>query len=276
MLVDQLPKLEFLREPFSTSPDPSFFYKSLDHYAALNKLEIGIRLRRGLSVILGDVGTGKTTLLRALLQNFSQEEDRYMFHLILDPSFVDEKDFLEHLARIFGINMTSQNAMAYKERIEKHLYKRCVDESKVIVLIIDEGQKLLPAQLEALRTLLNYETNEYKLLQLVIFSQMELLPRIHRMKNFFDRISTKYIIHALNEYETKQLIDFRLKQAGYLSERSLFTDEAIARVYHYTRGYPRQIARICHNAVNRLMVGESDRVTDNLIERVIADDKAWK
>jgi len=96
--------LNLEREPFSTSPDPSFFYRSTEHYTALNRLEIAIRLKRGLSLILGDVGTGKTTLSRTLLQSFSQEEDEYIFHLILDPSFKSEYQFFAHLTKVFGIS----------------------------------------------------------------------------------------------------------------------------------------------------------------------------
>ena len=88
--------LKLEQEPFSTSPDPRFFYKSTEHYTALNRLEISIRLKRGMSVILGDVGTGKTTLSRALFQSFNGEEQEYIFHMILDPSFRSEYQFLTH------------------------------------------------------------------------------------------------------------------------------------------------------------------------------------
>ena len=101
---------------------------------------------------------------------------------------------------------------------------------KTVVLIIDEGQKLMQPQLEVLRTLLNYETNEYKLLQLVIFAQMELLPRVKRVRNFMDRVNVKYMLNPLDEQETGKFIEFRLKQAGYHGERSLLTAEAVQKV----------------------------------------------
>ena len=91
--------LQLGQEPFSTSPDPAFFYHSKGHYAALNRLEIAIRLKRGLSLILGDVGIGKTTLSRALLQSFEGEEDEYVIHMILDPSFKSEYQFLAYLRK---------------------------------------------------------------------------------------------------------------------------------------------------------------------------------
>lgn len=264
--------LQVEREPFSTSPDPSFFYRSGEHYTALNRLEIAIRLKRGLSLILGDVGIGKTTLSRALLQNFNGEEEDYVFHLILDPSFKSEYQFLTHLTKLFGISPFFRSTIDHREAIEKYLFHKCVEERKTVVLVVDEGQKLTQANLEILRTLLNYETNEYKLLQLVIFAQMELLPRIKRIPNFFDRISLKYILNPLDEYDTGQMIEFRLKQAGYAQAKNIFTKEAVSKIYEYSRGYPRQIARLCHNAMEQLVMQGCEDVTAEVIDRIIKEE----
>ncbi len=267
--------LKLDKEPFSTSPDPAFFYKSKEHYTALNRLEIAIRLKRGLSLILGDVGTGKTTLSRALLQNFNSEEKDYIFHLILDPSFKSEYQFLSHITRLFGINPFFRSVIDHREAIEKYLFQKCVEEHKTVVLIIDEGQKLALSHLEILRTLLNYETNESKMLQLVIFSQMELLPRIKKVKNFIDRASLKYIINPLDEYEISQMIEFRLRQAGYTQGKSLFTREAVRRIYEHTKGYPRQISILCHDAMEHLIMEDSETVSVELIDKIIAKEKSW-
>jgi general secretion pathway protein A len=273
--MSYLTALQLEREPFSTSPDPAFFFRSTEHFTALNRLEIAIRLKRGLSLILGDVGTGKTTLSRALLQSFQGEENDYIFHMVLDPAYKSEYQFLSHLTRLFGISPFFRSAIDHREAIEKYLFQKCVDENKTVVLIVDEGQKLNQIQLEVLRTLLNYETNEHKMLQLVIFSQMELLPRLKKIKNFIDRISLKYIINPLDEQETQQLIEFRLRQAGYAEERNLFTKEAIRSIFEYTKGYPRQIALICHNAMEYLIMGDYEMVSGELIERIIEKEKEW-
>lgn len=267
--------LQIEREPFSTSPDPSFLYRSSEHYTALNRLEIAIRLKRGLSLILGDVGTGKTTLSRALLQSFNGEEENYHLHMILDPSFKSEYQFLTHMTKLFGISPFFRSTIDHREAIEKYLFHKCVEEHKTVVLIIDEGQKLTQPNLEILRTLLNYETNEYKMLQLVIFAQMELLPRIKRITNFMDRVSLKYILNPLDEYETGEMIGFRLKQAGYAQAKTLFSREAVSKIYEYTRGYPRQIARLCHNAMESLVMDGYESVTAELIERIINQEKVW-
>ncbi len=256
------------KEPFSTSPDPAFFYRSLAHNTAIQRLEIMIRLKRGLSLILGDVGIGKTTLSRALLQSFA-EEDGYIFHIILDPSYKSEFQFLSSLVRIFGIKPNSRSTLDYKDEIERYLFRKGVDENKTVVLLIDEGQKLSAPFLETLRTLLNYETNEYKLLQLVIVSQMELLPRIKKIRNFYDRISLKYIINPLDEKETKEMIDFRLKEAGGDPSRHIFTDGAVKKIFEYAEGYPRKISVICHNALEAVVMHGASVADEEMISDIV-------
>jgi len=260
------------KEPFSNSPDPEFFYESYEHKAALIRLLVEIRLRRGLSVILGDVGVGKTTLSRKLFQMLKERPDM-LFYMIMDPTAQSEELFLESLVRTFNIQDQIQNASSildYKEAIKKYLFQKGIEENKTIVLVIDEAQKLTAEALEILRVLLNYETNEYKLLQLVLFAQMELLPRIKEIKNFFDRIVLKYVINPLDEPETKDLINFRLKHSGFDSELKLFTDQAVSEIQHYSQGYPRKINLICHNALRNLITSNKAIIDDSLIRDLVA------
>lgn len=261
-------QLGLTQEPFSTSPDPNFFYHSLSHETALKRLEISIRLRRGLSIIVGDVGTGKTTLSRALFGVF-KDEPNFVFHLILDPNYKSEFQFLSSLIAMFGIRPNFKSTLDYKESIKDFLFAKGVEENKTIILLIDEGQKLTPDHLEILRILLNYETNEYKLLQLVIMSQMELLPRLRKVKNFTDRIALKYIINPLDESETKEMINFRLHQAGLDKLSSLFTDEAMKLIYEYTQGYPRKITLLCHDALQLLIMKDKKLADRSTIEEIV-------
>lgn len=255
-------------EPFSTSPDPEFLYHSHSHNTALKRLEIAIRLRRGLSVILGDVGTGKTTLARKLLQEFLGEDD-FIFHMILDPGFKSEFQFLLYLVKIFGITPICKSTLDFKEAIERYLFQKGVEENKTIALIIDEGQKINLENLEVLRTLLNFETNENKLLQLVILAQVELLPRIKRINNFTDRIALKYTLNPLDENETKEMIEFRLRQAGYSKQTPLFSDQAAKLVYQNTQGYPRRIAKICHEALLNAVMKDASSVDEAIINSIL-------
>ena len=262
------------KEPFSTSPDPAFFFRSSSHAQALARLEIAIRLRRGLSLILGDVGTGKTTLARTLVSNFPQEEG-FAFHMILDPSFESEYQFLLRLARLLGALTPLKSTLDCREAIEHHLFHSGVVEGKTTILMVDEGQQLSLDMLESLRMLLNYETNEFKLLQVVICAQMELLGRVGRIKNFMDRVALKYIINPLSEEETAEMIRFRLRSAGLPDSQTLFTPDAVLAVHSFTQGYPRQIALLCHNALEALVIHDRSVVDDALIMELIRDESRW-
>jgi general secretion pathway protein A len=266
--------LGFEKEPFSTSPDPDFFYLSKEHESALANILIELRLKRGLSVILGDVGTGKTTLSRKLIQELKDRPD-FIFHIILDPSFESEEPLLTSLAKNFEINIgndTPVGIVALREGLERFLFQKGVTENKTVTLIIDEAQKLNESSLEVLRVLLNYETNEFKLIQLVLLGQLELHAKITDIANFFDRISFKYTLNPLDFEETREMIEFRLKQAGYSSSMHLFLDEAIKEVHQYTRGYPRRITMLCHRALKTLVLKNKFVIDAALIQEIINEE----
>ncbi|MBU0549277.1 MAG: AAA family ATPase [Candidatus Omnitrophica bacterium] len=265
--------LGFQKEPFSTSPDPEFFYLSCEHETALTNILIELRLRRGLSVILGDIGTGKTSLSRKLIQELRARED-CIFHMILDPSFEKEELFLNYLLQNFDIPQPApgENLLSLREALEKFLFQKGVIENKTVCLVIDEAQKLNGMSLELLRVLLNYETNEYKLLQLVLLGQLELHSKIMSMANFFDRISFKYTLNPLNYEDTREMIEFRIRQAGYKASMHLFLEEAIREIYQYTRGYPRQITMLCYKALKHLVMKKELVVDARLIKKIIQEE----
>lgn len=253
-------------EPFSTSPDPAFLYLSRPHRAALYKLRIALELKRGLSMVAGDIGTGKTTLARRLSQILFQDE-RIDFHLILNPIYREEKDFLKALMDAFGLptedgeNGTVENLAS----IERYLFQKGLEEDKTVVLLIDEAQQLSRRALEILRALLNYETNEHKLLQVILFGQRELVSRLTDVPNFWDRISTKITLPPLEERETFEMIDFRLRQADYSGSGPLFTHQAVERIYRKTHGYPRRITMLCHDALEYLVMMDERQVTEKIV-----------
>jgi len=261
------------KEAFSTSPDPAFFYESPEHQAALMRLMVEIRLKRGLSLILGDVGTGKTTLSRKLFNLLRRRED-IVFHMIMDPTFESEEIFLDSLTRTLkiDINLPSATVLDYKEAIKKYLFQKGVEEGKTVVLLIDEAQKLNELSLETLRVLLNYETNEFKLVQIVLLSQLELLPKLRPIRNLWDRINLKYVLNPLDERETKEMIEFRLNAAGFRPGIDLFKAEAVSEIYHYTQGYPRRISMLCHDALKTLVMENKPVVDASLIRDLIAKE----
>ncbi|MCH7504275.1 AAA family ATPase [PVC group bacterium] len=266
--------LGFQKEPFSTSPDPEFFYQSKEHEKALTHILIELRLKGGLSVILGDVGIGKTTLSRKLIQELRDRDD-FIFHIILDPSFENEQDFLTSLIRNFDIPQVSGNNVSVndlRESLERFLFQKAVHEGKTVTLIIDEAQKLNATSLEALRVLLNYETNEYKLIQLVLLGQLELHSRVMNIPNFLDRISFKYMLNPLDFKEVKEMIYFRMLQAGYDSRMDLFLDNAMEGIYEFTKGYPRKIIMLCRRALKSLVLKNKYVVDAELVRELIEEE----
>ena len=157
--------LQLDREPFSNSPDPDYFFQSDQHLGCLQKLELSLRLKRGLNVVIGDVGTGKTTLCRQLIRNFAQD-DEFETHLILDPSFDHPPVFLRMLHELFYGNppIGRLTETELKERIKQRLFSMGVDRNKTLVLIIDEGQKI-SGRCGRLMCCLRYEDKTYEQLR---------------------------------------------------------------------------------------------------------------
>lgn len=267
--------LGFQKEPFSTSPDPDFFYSSKGHESALTNILIELRLKRGLSVILGDVGTGKTTLSRKLIQELKNRDD-CIFHMILDPSFEDTAAFLVSFSRNFGAGFADQGptppVSLLRESFEQFLFQRAAVENKTVILVVDEAQKLNETSLEILRILLNYETNEFKLLQLVLLGQLELQAKIKAIPNFFDRISYRGSLQPLEYEEMKEMIYFRMRQAGYRASTNLFLEQALREIYDTTGGYPRQVTMLCHRALKEMLLKNKYVIDALMIENLIEED----
>ncbi len=273
--------LGFDKEPFSTSPDPSFFYLTKEHDMALTNILIELHLKRGLSVIFGDIGTGKTSLSRLLVQEL-RKRSNMLFHIVLNPVYEDEKQFLSALVRnygidaLFNIDPAKADVLELRDTFERFLIQKAIEDKQTIVLIVDEAQKLDMSMIETLRVLLNFETNEYKLLQLVLLGQVELYPKIVNMPNFMDRVSFKYTLNPLDVKETKELINFRIRAAGYNSRMDLLLDEAISEIYNYTRGYPRKITKLCHQVLKEVILQNKTAVDRMLVRDVIAKEEQYK
>ncbi len=273
--MDYFKILNLSREPFSNSPEPELFFQSTGHLACLQQLELAVRLRRGLNVVMGEVGTGKTTLCRQLIIRFSEsEEDRQEIetHLLLDPSFSTPHEFLATVAASFGIPEmeSAESEWQIKEGIQNHLFRKGVDEQKTVVLIIDEGQKLPHFCREILREFLNYETNENKLLQIVIFAQNEFRAILKGHNNFADRVNRCYFLGPLNFRETRAMIRFRLSRAGRPADGPrLFTFPALWAVYRATGGYPRRIITLCHQILLAVLIRNRVRANWFLVHTTV-------
>jgi general secretion pathway protein A len=275
--------LNLKKEPFSNSPEPDFFYSSIQHRSCLQQLELAIRLHRGLNVVIGEVGTGKTTICRQLILKFAHQEEgeeSIRAHLLMDPAFSTPLEFLNLVATSLGLAIDKADASEWqiKENIKHYLFENCVDGGQIVVLIIDEGQKLPDFCLEILREFLNYETNEHKLLQIVIFAQKEFQDIIRKYPNFQDRVNQFYFLEPLSFQETKKMIEYRIAKASdYDQTPKLFTLSGLWGVYHYTGGYPRKIITLCHQVMLALIIQNKSKADWFLIRscaRRVSTEKA--
>jgi len=258
--------LDLKREPFSNSPDPAFFYQSAQHTACLQQLELAIRLRRGLNVVIGHVGTGKTTLCREIIRRLDSD-DTISTCLMLDPGMRSDSAFLSAVVEQLTGQSPAQDWTddRKKEAIKQFLFDKGVAENHTTALIIDEGQKIAPSCLEILREFLNYETNTHKLLQIVIFAQKEFDQIIADTPNFADRINLRLDMNPLGFRETMALIHFRIQVSGGGPAGRLFSLPAMAAVFLITRGYPRRIIHLCHRILLTLIIQNRSRAGWRLV-----------
>ena len=231
-----------LREsPFNITPDPRFLYLTEQHSEALNHLLFGIRQRKGFICLTGEVGAGKTTLCRAILNKL---DERYRTALIMNPKLTDTQ-LLRAIVEEFGIETKRRDRLGYLSLLNKFLLK-VNSEGGDAVLIIDEAQVAATETLEAIRLLSNLETDSQKLLQIVLVGQPELRDKLRRpaLRQLAQRITVRYHLGSMSREDTGKYIHHRLKVAGLPAEVAYvlhFDDAAVGEIHRYSRGIPRLV-----------------------------------
>ena len=266
-MIELFKSIGLKSDPFTTSPNVEKFYPATEHRQCLEGLELSVRLRRGLSVIRGGIGVGKTTVSRKLMEIFSDESGTYEFHLIHDPKFETELIFLKHIIDLFGIKKKGDDVQSCRNIVENYLFKAGVEDGKVIVLIVDEGQNLPEQMIDVFRTLLNFETDEYKLLQLIIFGQPEMTKMLSNYPNFEDRIAFNIELGPVSLEDTRGLIDYRIKISGE-ENQAWFSDGAIKEIHSITDGFPRKMTQLCHQLLLSMIGEERDSIDADMVKRV--------
>jgi general secretion pathway protein A len=262
----------FSEKPFSLTPDPKFLYRSETHADAFELLQYAVRRREGFVVVTGDIGTGKTTLCRALLEQI----DRKTFSaLVLNP-FLSEEDLLRLILQDFGVVSreevkSGRLAGISKQELIDTLYDFLLGLLPLhanAVLIIDEAQNLPLQVLEQLRILSNLETDKEKLLQIVMVGQLNLqhLLRSPEMRQLDQRVSIRYQLRPLNRDEMAAYVAHRIQVAGGASSVS-FTPKALQAVHQFTGGIPRVINLLCDRALLGAFSARVSRVTHDLVDR---------
>jgi type II secretory pathway predicted ATPase ExeA len=260
------------RRPFDVTPSPRCLYLSKSHKEALAALIYGVTERRGFIALIGEVGTGKTTLINAALERLSENvrtafifNTDVSFNEILNMALVEFglSDGEEHLSKVTALN-----------RLNKYATKQ-FSEGANVVLIIDEAQNLDFQTMENLRLLSNLETSKYKLVQIVLSGQPELdeILRTHELRQLAQRINLRRYLLPLSEPETYEYIQQHLEEAGR-KDGKLFDKRTLRLIWRYSRGVPRKINMLCDNA---LLIGyglDKKKITESVVREAIKDFNA--
>ena len=257
----------FTNRPFNLTPDSSFFYPSQKHEEALNRLLVAISQRNGFAVITGEIGSGKTTVCRALLNKL---DPTTKVALILN-THLGKKELLTTILEDLGIEYKSSSKTYLLIALNNYLLEEASKEINV-VLIIDEAQNLTPSVLEEIRMLSNLETENEKLLQIILIGQPELRRKLAhpKLEQFSQRIVVYYHLEPLDRQETEAYIKHRIKIAGCQNE-DLFSPGAVEEVYKYSKGIPRLINLVCHNALINGLVYDSKQITNGVVNEAIQE-----
>ncbi len=256
--------------PFNVTPDPKFLYLSPAHEEALSHLRYGIAERKGFIVLTGEVGCGKTTLCRALLNEL--DEERYETILILNPR-ISEQQLISAMLRELGEAAPKRAKADLTGRLNDALIER-IHNGREIVMIIDEAQNLSFEVMEQVRLLSNLETDDQKLLQIILMGQPELRAKLQekRLRQFRQRVLVHYDLTPLDRTQTDAYIHHRLTLCGS-NGRPRFTSWALRKIFRKTHGTPRLINNLCDKSLLSAYVRNSDEVNWWDVSKAVRDIK---
>ena len=253
--------------PFDITPNPRFLFHSAKHREAFNHLLYGIRERKGFVQLTGEVGSGKTTLCRALLE---QLDGHYSTALILNP-VLNADELIRAIGMEYGLNVRGLDRMETLAAISDYLLHQTL-AGKETVLIIDEAQNLTEELLEQVRLISNFETDDRKLVQIVLMGQPELRDRLnsHQLRQLRQRITVRYHLKPLTRNEVGRYIQHRLVLAGSQGVPT-FTGPAIWRVFRYSKGIPRLVNAVCDKALLAGFVAQRNLINYWMVGRAIRE-----
>lgn len=262
-----LPFFNLREPPFNLTPDPHFLFLSSQHEEALSHLLYGIHERKGFVEITGEVGTGKTVLCRALLE---QIDDSVSTALIFN-SYLTRMELLEAISSDFGLATEGATGAAVIDRLNTYLLSE-FSAGRNAVVVIDEAQNLEPTVLEQLRMLSNLETTRGKLLQIVLVGQPELRDKLSLpgLRQLDQRIAVRFHINELSRAEMDQYIMHRLQVAG-AGNGITFTQYALKLIYRYSGGLPRRVNLLCDRALMTAFVHETRRINGAIVRQSARD-----
>jgi general secretion pathway protein A len=254
------------RSPFEITPDPFFLFSTRKHKEALAALYYGVRQRKGFVVLSGEVGTGKTLLIRCLLQLCKGTDiaSAYIFN-----SRLSTLEFLQYAATDLGLSPSGKSKGEILHELNRFLLVRH-QKKLTTMMVVDEAHHLSTEVMEEIRLLTNLETAEEKLLQIVLVGQSELSDKLdsYELRQLKQRIALRAYLDPLDFENTKGYIQCRLQLAGAAPDNRLFSDETIAKIHHFSRGIPRLINTISDNALLTAFARQLPDVPPDIIDEV--------
>lgn len=258
------------RDPFEISPDPYFFYPTPRHNEALANLNYGVQRRKGFVVVTGEVGTGKTLLVRCLLDVLNRNQIAFAY--VFNPR-LSVPDFLRYMLTDLRLPTTGRTKSEMLAHLNNYLIAR-FRRGTTTALVVDEAQLLSWELLEEIRLLTNLETSQQKLLQIVLVGQPELdrkldSPHLRQLKQ---RVGLRCRLEPLRPDEIRGYIERRLELAGANSHgKTIFSEEAIKAIHSYSKGIPRLINTLCENALVSSYAKQAKQVSQDVVEEVASD-----
>jgi putative secretion ATPase (PEP-CTERM system associated) len=257
-------------KPFQLNPDPSFFFASRGHKRAMSYLEYGLHQGEGFIVITGEIGAGKTTLVRNLLRRVEQHN---MAAAQLVSTQLDADDTLRLIAAAFGLKHEDQSKAVLLKRIEEFLLG-VNRQGRRALLVVDEAQNLTPRAVEELRMLSNFQTSEKSLLQSFLLGQPEFRYTLQGegMQQLRQRIIASYHLGPMDAPETRAYIEHRMKTVGWQGDPE-FREDCFEPIFSYTGGIPRKINTLCDRVLLFCYLEERHRIDAETVQAVITDLK---
>jgi general secretion pathway protein A len=266
--VNYLEFYELSQEPFSNAPVSRFYYSSAQHAQALMRLTHAVSGMKGLAVLVGDIGAGKTTLARRMLDSLPEEEYEAAL-LVIIHSGITASWLLKRIALQLGVENPADEKLALLSQLYQRLVK-IYEQGKKAVVLIDEAQMLATREImEEFRGLLNLEVPERKLLSFVFFGLPEIEDNLRLDPPLAQRVALKYRLEPLSAEATEAYVRHRLRLAG--APRVPFTPGALARIHAHSRGTPRVINTLCDNGLFEGFVARAKDVDERLVDRVARD-----
>ncbi|MGE5047005.1 MAG: ExeA family protein [Deltaproteobacteria bacterium] len=266
--MNYLDYYELAQEPFSNAPVSRFYFNSPQHSQALVRLTHLCAQMKGLGILVGDIGAGKTTLARRLLDSLPESEYEAAL-LVIIHSGVTASWLLKRIALQLGVEAPSEDKLALLGQLYQRLTK-IYDAGKKAVVLIDEAQMLATRELmEEFRGLLNLEVPDRKLISLIFFGLPEIEQNLKLDPPLAQRVAIKYRLDHLNAESTEAYIKHRLRLAG--AARMPFTPGAVKSVHQFSSGTPRVINTLCDNALFEGYVARAPMIDEQMIERVAVD-----